>query len=115
VDALKGKQVSNKKKKPTTELEDQIKKKIPDAVQKFFDTLPVQSWQDAKDRERRQQLENLMKQFNYEAIQNDPNQMRKWNKKLEELFQSHKADIRVKLTKYASTGPWNKVVLGQMD
>ena len=87
----------------------------PDAVEKFFDSLPVQSWQDAKDRERRQQVENLLKQFNYELIKNDPTQWKKWNEELENLFQEHKAAIRLKWTHKASTGPWNKVVLGEMD
>lgn len=45
----------------------------------------------------------------------DPNQKYEWNGELEALFQRHKSEIRLGLTHYATTGPWNKVVLGQMD
>ena len=40
-----------------------------------------------------------MKQFKHEASKNDPLQMRKWNDNLEDLFQHHKSEIRLGLTK----------------
>lgn len=82
-------------------------------MQKFFDTLPDQSWDAIRDREKRQQIESLMKQFSIQQKSSLSNF--EWSLQLEQLFQSHKKDIRLGLTQYSSTGPWNKVVLGEMD
>ena len=56
-----------------------------------------------------------MTQYQMDNISSPEKAQYTWNPKLENLFQSHKKDIRLGLTKFASTGPWNKVVLGQID
>ncbi|CDW87232.1 iq calmodulin-binding motif family protein [Stylonychia lemnae] len=86
-----------------------------DALTKFFDTLPAQSWDDIREKEKRQQMDQLLKQFSMEQKSAYDKSKVNWDQKLEKIFSKHKSEIRLGLTKYSSTGPWNKVVLGQMD
>lgn len=59
----------------------------------------MQSWEDVKEREKRAQFEQLIEQFNLEEQMKDPNQKYIWNNNIERIFQSHKAEIRLGLTK----------------
>ena len=56
-----------------------------------------------------------MREYEGEKRREEEREKPVWNRQLEQVFQGHKAEIRRGLTKYASTGPWNKVVLGEMD
>lgn len=57
-------------------------------------------------------MDHLLKQFSMENKSAYDKSKIDWDKKLETIFKTHKSEIRLGLTQFSSTGPWNKVVLG---